>query len=32
MGSAEGKKATLEEFGTNLTKLAAEGKLEPCGW
>ncbi|HEY9740857.1 MAG TPA: ATP-dependent Clp protease ATP-binding subunit [Coleofasciculaceae cyanobacterium] len=29
MGSAEGKKATLEEFGTNLTKLAAEGKLDP---
>jgi ATP-dependent Clp protease ATP-binding subunit ClpC len=29
MGSAEGKKASLEEFGTNLTKLAAQGKLDP---
>ena len=27
--SAEGKKAILEEFGTNLTRLAAEGKLDP---
>src|SRR5919202_5078836 len=27
--SAEGKTATLEEFGTNLTRLAAEGKLDP---
>ena len=25
----QGKKATLEEFGTNLTRLAAEGKLDP---
>lgn len=29
MTGEEGKKATLEEFGTNLTKLAAEGKLDP---
>jgi ATP-dependent Clp protease ATP-binding subunit ClpC len=29
MGSPEGKKAKLEEFGTNLTKLAAQGKLDP---
>jgi len=29
MSGEEGKKATLEEFGTNLTKLAAEGKLDP---
>jgi ATP-dependent Clp protease ATP-binding subunit ClpC len=27
--NAEGKQATLEEFGTNLTKLAAAGKLDP---
>jgi ATP-dependent Clp protease ATP-binding subunit ClpC len=27
--SALSQKATLEEFGTNLTKLAAEGKLDP---
>jgi ATP-dependent Clp protease ATP-binding subunit ClpC len=27
--SPEGKTATLEEFGTNLTKLAAQGKLDP---
>jgi ATP-dependent Clp protease ATP-binding subunit ClpC len=29
MGGATGNKATLEEFGTNLTQLAAEGKLDP---
>ncbi len=29
MGNLEGNKATLEEFGTNLTRLAAEGKLDP---
>jgi ATP-dependent Clp protease ATP-binding subunit ClpC len=29
MGSAPGSKASLEEFGTNLTQLAAEGKLDP---
>ncbi|MGK7878230.1 MAG: ATP-dependent Clp protease ATP-binding subunit [Xenococcaceae cyanobacterium] len=28
-GYESGRKATLEEFGTNLTKLAAEGKLDP---
>lgn len=28
-GSADGNRATLEEFGTNLTRLAAEGKLDP---
>ncbi len=27
--SKSGKMATLEEFGTNLTQLAAEGKLDP---
>ncbi|HEY9605131.1 MAG TPA: ATP-dependent Clp protease ATP-binding subunit [Allocoleopsis sp.] len=29
MGSPEAKTATLDEFGTNLTKLAAQGKLDP---
>ncbi|MBD0363465.1 MAG: ATP-dependent Clp protease ATP-binding subunit, partial [Coleofasciculus sp. C3-bin4] len=29
MGSAPEQKATLNEFGTNLTQLAAEGKLDP---
>jgi ATP-dependent Clp protease ATP-binding subunit ClpC len=31
-GAAEGKRATkvLEQFGRNLTKLAEEGKLDPC--
>lgn len=28
-GAASGKKASLEEYGKNLTKLAAEGKLDP---
>jgi len=28
-GSSAGKTATLEEFGTNLTQMAAEGKLDP---
>ncbi len=28
-GSFASKKTTLDEFGTNLTKLAAEGKLDP---
>ncbi len=31
-GSGEGKKSSklLDQFGRNLTKLAAEGKLDPC--
>ena len=31
-GGAEGKKSSklLDQFGRNLTKLAAEGKLDPC--
>jgi ATP-dependent Clp protease ATP-binding subunit ClpC len=31
-GTAEGKKSSklLDQFGRNLTKLAAEGKLDPC--
>jgi ATP-dependent Clp protease ATP-binding subunit ClpC len=31
-GAAEGKKSSklLDQFGRNLTKLAAEGKLDPC--
>jgi ATP-dependent Clp protease ATP-binding subunit ClpC len=31
-GAAEGKKSTkmLDQFGRNLTKLAEEGKLDPC--
>ena len=29
MGEAPTKQATLEEFGRNLTQLAAEGKLDP---
>ncbi|NER90276.1 ATP-dependent Clp protease ATP-binding subunit [Moorena sp. SIO3A2] len=29
IGNTQNQKATLEEFGTNLTKLAAEGKLDP---
>ena len=29
LGGSPGKTATLEEFGTNLTRLAAEGKLDP---
>ncbi len=29
MGSNSDQKAKLEEFGTNLTRLAAEGKLDP---
>ncbi|MGH2412985.1 MAG: ATP-dependent Clp protease ATP-binding subunit, partial [Microcystaceae cyanobacterium] len=28
-GQASSRKASLDEFGTNLTKLAAEGKLDP---
>ncbi|KAL2513913.1 chaperone protein ClpC [Forsythia ovata] len=28
-GSSKNKKPTLEEYGTNLTKLAEEGKLDP---
>ncbi|MCA1992269.1 MAG: ATP-dependent Clp protease ATP-binding subunit [Coleofasciculus sp. S288] len=29
LGGGSSKTATLEEFGTNLTRLAAEGKLDP---
>ncbi len=29
MTGEQGKKATLDEFGTDLTRLAAEGKLDP---